>query len=108
MVDNYGRDFDKYIDEIKSQINEFLQEKDLSFNFQLIFSSKKISNYDLFAIHNSRIENMNSLSLNSNKINYYYEKNQKEIIALKNEIMNLKRTLFISLIIIFYFLFLKK
>jgi len=88
IVDNYGRDFNKYIDEIKSQINDFLQTKDLSFNFQLIFSSKMISNYDLFAIHNSRIENMNSLFLNSNKINFNYEKSQKEIVALKNEISN--------------------
>ena len=108
IVDNYDRDFDKYNDEIKRQINEFLQVKDLSFNFQLIFSSRKISNYDFFAIHNSRIEKMNSLSLNSNKINYYYEKNQKEIVSLKNEIMNLKRTLFVSLVVVFYFLFLKK
>ena len=119
IVDNSDRDFDKYIEEIKIQIKDFLQKEDLSFNFQLIFSSKKISNYDLFAIHKSRIENMNSLSLNSNKI-------QKEILTLKNEILNLKMgqdktnkiiillifliivIMIVILIILFYFLFQKK
>ena len=83
-----------------------------------------ISNYDLFAIHNSRIENMNSLFLNSNKINYNYEKSQKEIVALKNVLLNLKRSqdktnkilislvvfiiLIMIIIILLYFLFLKK
>jgi hypothetical protein len=109
VVDNEDRNFEEHTNEIISQINEFLLKNDLSFDFQLIFSSKKLSKYDLSAIHNSRISNMNN-------IGYHLTYGQREIINLKNEISNLKRNnrilffsfVFLILFFLFYFLLFHK
>ena len=75
---NNEQEFYKYLKEIKKQIIEFLEKKNFNFNFQLIFSSKKIDKYDIDAIHASKNMDTNSLLLNYNKLNFYYEDLQKK------------------------------
>ena len=87
IVNHNEKNIDKYLEEIKNQINKFIKKEDFNFNFQLFLSSKKLFDNELNAIYNSKLIDTDSMLFNYNKLNYYYENRDKE---LKNEINNLK------------------